>query len=60
MTDQLVNDTFDKVYRRGQLEVNNRLKSAQERLKMPQLVSVNLVMFLVKASPEVRDTRMPR
>ncbi|CAN0080528.1 unnamed protein product [Ascophyllum nodosum] len=54
VTDQLVNDTFDKVYRRGQLEVNNRLKSAQERLKMPQLVSVNLVMFLVKASPECR------
>lgn len=55
MTDQLVNDSFDKVYRRGRLEVNNRLKAAQERLKTSQSVSANIVMHLIKASPQVGD-----
>lgn len=54
MTDPLVNDSFDKVYRRGQAAVNSSLASVQGRLKVAHSVAFGIVMLLVKASVEVR------
>lgn len=53
-TDQLANDSFDKVYRRGQMEVNSRLQAVQGRLKVAHSVALDMVMLLVKGSVEVR------
>lgn len=55
VTDSLIVSNFDKVYRRGQAEVNTRLRAVQDRLKVPQGLSSGLIMLLIKASPEVRS-----
>eukprot|EP00904_Undaria_pinnatifida_P013657 jgi/Undpi1/9421/HiC_scaffold_27.g11878.m1 len=52
--DQLANDSFDKIYRRGQAEVNSRLQAVQGRLKVAHSVALSLVMLLVKGSVESR------
>lgn len=57
VTDQTVSDTFDKIYRRGQMEVKSRLQGMQDRLKTPHSVVAGMVMTLVKASPEVQNLR---
>lgn len=54
VTDALVNDNFDKVYRRGQAGVNSALQAVQGRLKVAHSVASGIVMLLVKGSVEVR------
>ncbi|CAN0085443.1 unnamed protein product, partial [Laminaria digitata] len=48
------NDSFDKIYRRGQAEVNSRLQAVQGRLKVAHSVALGMVMLLVKGSVESR------
>lgn len=54
MTDPLVNESFDKVYRRGRGGIDSALRSVQGRLKVAHSMASGLVMLLVKASVEVR------
>lgn len=54
VTDALVNDSFDGVYRRGQAGVNSALQAVQGRLKVAHSVASGIVMLLVKGSVEVR------
>lgn len=58
-TDPLVNDSFDKIYRRGRAEMNSRLQAVQGRLKIAHSAAAGLVMLLVKASPEVWTCAIP-
>lgn len=53
MSDPLVNDSFDRVYRRGQAEVKSRISAVQGRLKTAHSVSLGFIMLLVKTSPQV-------
>eukprot|EP00903_Cladosiphon_okamuranus_P021833 g20076.t1 len=52
--DALVNDSFDKVYQRGQAGINSALQAVQGRLKVAHSVASGIVMLLVKGSVESR------
>ncbi|CAM9383829.1 unnamed protein product, partial [Hapterophycus canaliculatus] len=54
VTDPLVTESFDNVYRRGKGGIDSALRSVQGRLKVAHSMAFGVVMLLVKASVESR------
>ncbi|CAM9168726.1 unnamed protein product, partial [Sphacelaria rigidula] len=57
-SDAQVSQSFNGVYRRGQLEVNNRVRVLNDRAKMTHSVACGIMMILVKGSAEARKAVM--